>query len=164
MDSTGKVGGTASRRGLLRLIVLSPAAAWLQAARAQATDYASPREALDAIDALDADVASRLEAIGAAVPGARAFVESLSRDHVRHRDDRRRIRRRLGLGTPSDPEPGSADPDLAGLRAAQEALVYAHAEGLPALADPSAANTLARHMVELSRHLTVIDLWLEGES
>jgi hypothetical protein len=163
LDSTGRVGEP-SRRGPLRLIALTPLAACLPAARAEATDYASPLEALDAIDALEADVAARLAAIGAEVPAARAFVESLSRDHARHREDRRRIRRRLGLGMPSGPGPGSEDADLAGLRAAQEALVYAHAEGLPALADPSAVDTLARHMVELSRHLTVIDLWLEGES
>jgi hypothetical protein len=55
-------------------------------------------------------------------------------------------------------------PDLEGLRAAQEALAYAHAEGLPALGDSFVVDALARHMVDLSRHLTVTQLWIEAES
>ena len=166
MDSTGRQGARSARRRLLGLIALSPAAAWLPAAaRLEATDYAGSREVLDAIDAFEVDVASRLEALEVAVPAARAFVESLSRDHLRHREDRRTLRRRLGLEpAPSPPDAAAEDVDLAGLRAAQEALVFAHAEGLPAMGDPAAVDTLARHMVDLSRHLTVIDLWIEGES
>ena len=42
-------------------------------------------------------------------------------------------------------------------------LVYAHAEGLPALGDPRAVHVLAGHLVATARHLTVIDLWIESE-
>jgi hypothetical protein len=52
---------------------------------------------------------------------------------------------------------------LQALRDAQQALVYAHAEGLPALGDRRAVDLLAAHMVELARHLTVLDLWREAE-
>ncbi len=41
--------------------------------------------------------------------------------------------------------------------------MHAHAEGLPALGDAGAVAVLARHMVDASRHLTVIDLWIEAE-
>ena len=52
---------------------------------------------------------------------------------------------------------------LPALRRSQEALVYAHAEGLPAIGDALAVDRLARHMVELSRHLAVIGLWIDAE-
>jgi hypothetical protein len=52
---------------------------------------------------------------------------------------------------------------LVALREAQQQLVHAHAEGLPALGDAGAVAVLARHMVDASRHLTVIDLWIEAE-
>jgi hypothetical protein len=52
---------------------------------------------------------------------------------------------------------------LAPLREVQQALVHAHAEGLPALGDPFVVDRLARHMVELARHLAVIDLWRDAE-
>jgi hypothetical protein len=54
--------------------------------------------------------------------------------------------------------------DLAALREAQQALVHAHAEGMPALGDRFAVDVLTHHMVDLSRHLTVIDLWIETET
>jgi hypothetical protein len=56
------------------------------------------------------------------------------------------------------------DPDLAGLRAAAQDLVHAHAEGLPALRDARAVDLLARHMVDEARHLAVVDLWVEAEA
>ncbi len=55
------------------------------------------------------------------------------------------------------------DRSLAGLRSAQEALVLAHAEGLPALRDAAAVDRLGRALVVASRHLTLVDLWIGSE-
>ena len=53
---------------------------------------------------------------------------------------------------------------LDGMEFTLPALVaLANAEGLPALPDAAAVDLLARHMVEESRHLTVIDLWIADE-
>ena len=41
--------------------------------------------------------------------------------------------------------------------------VHAHAEGLPALSDAAAVDTLARHMVVDARHLAIIQMWGESE-
>jgi len=131
-----------------------------------ARDYSSAAEVFDAIDGLEADVAARLRGFQRSVPSSRAFVASVAADHARHRAARAAFRRRLGLG-PSSPPAGAGsavEPDLEGLRAAQEALVYAHAEGLPAIGDPFVVDALAHHMVDLSRHLTVTQLWIETES
>ena len=77
---------------------------------------------------------------------------------------RGRLRSRLGLGAPSAPKVVVEDaPDLEALRAALEKLTYAHAEALPALGDAQAVQVLARHMVDLSRHLTLVGLWIEAE-
>jgi hypothetical protein len=117
-------------------------------------------------------VAARLRAFQRAVPSSRPFVASVTADQARHRAARTDFRRRLGLPLSSAPAgAGSASaaavsspPDLEGLRAAQEALVYAHAEGLPALGDAFVVDAMAHHMVDLSRHLTVTQLWIEMES
>jgi hypothetical protein len=91
-------------------------------------------------------------------------VTSLLRDHERHRETRTRLRRRLGLPGGDAPRADAKDLlSLAGLRMAQEALVHAHAEGLVAIPGEVAVDALARNMVDLSRHLTVIDLWIEAE-
>jgi hypothetical protein len=162
--STGKRAPAAlSRRSLLRAAVLAPcAAAWLPA-RAAAADYASAAEALDAVDAMEADVAARLAAISAGLVSARPFVSSVLADQASQRSARGLLRQRLGLAAAAHVATAPAAPDLAGLRAAQEALVYAHAEGLPALGDAHAVRVMALHMVELARQLTVIDLWIEAE-
>jgi hypothetical protein len=52
---------------------------------------------------------------------------------------------------------------LAALREAQSALVYAHAEALPTLDDGVSVGLLLGDLVDLARHLTVIDLWIEAE-
>ena len=162
MDSTGEHGG-ASRRTLLRALAAVPLGLSLPR-RAGAAEYGSAAEVLDAIERLAAALDAQLEALGAAVPSARALVASLRADHRRHRDERARLRRRLGLaGPPLAERRPAAAPSLAPLRAAQEALVYAHAEGLPALGDPFAVDRLAHHMVELARHLAIIDLWIQTE-
>jgi hypothetical protein len=152
------------RRALLKAGVLAPLAA-LRAGAVFARDYSSEAEVFDAIDGLEADVAARLRAFQRSVRSSRPLVASVTADHARHRAARERLRRRLGLpaGTRA-PGADAAEPDLEGLRAALEALVYAHAEGLPAVADPFVVQSLARNMVDLSRHLTVIQLWIESES
>lgn len=159
MASTGS-----GRRELLKAALLAPLAA-LAPPAALARDYGSAAEVFDAIDGLEADVAARLQALRAVVPSASAYASSVVSDHARHRAERARLRRRLGLPAagPTTARPGAAA-DLEGLRAAQEALVYAHAEGLPAVGDPFVVQALAEQMVDLSRHLTVTQLWIETES
>ena len=122
----------------------------------------SPAEAFRAIDALEAEVEERLRALSEAVPAARALARSLLRDHERQRAERQTLERRFGLAAAA-PAPAAEPGSLSALRTAQQALVYAHVEGLPALGDPPAVDRLAHHLVALSRHLTVIDLWLEAE-
>jgi hypothetical protein len=127
---------------------------------------------LDTIDRREVEVAGRLAAIARAITGAQAFAGSVASDQARHRGDRDKLRRRLKLPASSVPAP-AADPaanpaakpelSLAALREAQQQLVHAHAEGLPALGDAGAVAVLARHMVDASRQLTVIDLWIEAE-
>jgi hypothetical protein len=154
-----------SRRAILEHAALGALALLAWPRRVEATDYGSAGEVFDAVDRLEADVGARLRAIAAALPSARPFVSSLLGDHERHRAVRLRLRRRLHLPAPSLPDPAAA-PEIAldALRAGQEALVYAHAEGLPALGDAGAVDAMARNMIDLSRHLTVIDLWIEAEA
>lgn len=134
------------------------------AARAEATEYASAAEVFEAVDRLEAGVDARLRALARALPAARPLVVSLLADHERHRSVRARLRRRLRLPAASSSGAEAAGGlDLEALRSAQEALVYAHAEGLPALGDPIAVDGMARNMVDLSRHLAVVGLWIEAE-
>jgi hypothetical protein len=152
------------RRALLKAAALAPLAA-LFPREAEAKDYSSAREVFDAIDGLEADVAARLRALRVALASSGPFAESVLADHARHRAARARFRRRLGLPPAADTTPPApAPPDLEGLRAAQEALVYAHAEGLPAVDDSWVVDALAHHIVDLSRHLTVTQLWIETQA
>ena len=155
-------GSGLTRRAALAGLVGTPLAALAPVARAE--DYAGPAQVLDAIDVLEAEVSQRLHALSEALASSRPFVTSVLRDQERHRESRARIRKRLGLPEAAAPHAGARDLlSLSVLRTAQEALVHAHAEGLSALGDALAVDTLARHMVDLSRHLTVIDLWIEAE-
>jgi hypothetical protein len=155
--------GRPSRRAVLEAIVAAPVLAAL-GPTLKAADYASAAEALAAADVAEAEVALRLGAIAGRVAAARPFVASVLRDQAAQRAARTRLRRRLGLPAAPAAKAAVADPlDLPALRSAQERLVHAHAEGLPALGDRVAVETMARHLVELSRHLTVIDLWIEAE-
>lgn len=150
---------------MVRALAALPLASLFAPRRAEAVDYANAAEVFAAIDRLTVVVAVRLAAIGERVPDARAFARSVARDHARFGKEREGLRRRLGIGqglpvhTPSLRDALSVE----ALRLDQEALVHAHAEGLPALHDAFAVDVLAGHMVELARHLTVIELWLEGE-
>lgn len=119
---------------------------------------------MGAIDALEADVAGRLSALAVALPSARALVASLLADQAQHRGVRAKVRRMLHLPVAGSSSPSRGDASLEALRTAQEALVYAHAEGLPALGSPAAVDAMARNMIDLARHLTVLDLWIEAEA
>lgn len=163
MASTGRPDGL-SRRALLQAIALAPAAAVTLVPRLAAAEYGSAAEVFAAVDTIEAEVDLRLRAIVEVVPSARPFLSSVLRDREAHRAARERLRQRFGLPSASPPKPRVDQPlDLAALRAAQERLVYAHAEGLPALGDRLGVDTMARNMVDLSRHLTLIDLWIEAE-
>jgi hypothetical protein len=133
---------------------------------AGATEYASASDVLDTIERREAEIGGRLAAIARAVTGAQAFARSVGADHARHRGERARLRRRLKLAASTAspaPPPSKRDLSLAALRAAQQELVNTHAEGLPALGDAGAVALLAHHMIDASRQLTVIDLWMEEE-
>jgi hypothetical protein len=160
LASTGDTGLT--RRAALAALAGGPLAVLAPVVRAE--DYAGPAEVFDAIDRLEAEVSQRMRALSEVLASARPFVTSVLRDEERHRDSRARLRKRLGL--PAGTPPRADAPDLlslSALRTAQEALVHAHAEGLNALGDAIAVDTLARDMVDLARQLTVVDLWIEAE-
>lgn len=153
------------RRSALGLVLAAPLVPLALPSSAHATDYASAAEVFAAVERLEAEVALRLRALAEVSPGAKAFATSVLVDHERHRQARSRLRRRLGLPPAETVRIEPADlHSLEALRAAQEALVHAHAEGLPALGDRLAVDVMAGHLVELSRHLAVVDLWLEAEA
>jgi hypothetical protein len=154
-----------NRRALLRVLLGVPGAGVAFSATAEATDYASALDVFAAVDRLEAEVGLRLRALAESSPGAKAFAVSALADHERERKARVRLRRRLGLPPPAEARPETAGlTSLEALRTAQEALVHAHAEGLPALGDSFAVEVMASHMVELSRHLAVTLLWIESEA
>lgn len=172
-----------SRRGALRAAAALPLLA--VATRTEGDEYATAAEVFAAIDSREAEVAVRLRVLARAVPAAAPLAESVLRDHERFRAERARLRERLRLvpapaalaATGSDAgspgagaaaalppiPPAGVDADLQALRDALDRLVYAHAEGLPAVGDARAVHGLATHMVEHARHLTIVDLWLEQE-
>jgi Xaa-Pro aminopeptidase len=128
-------------------------------------EFVSAGSVFDAVDTLEAEVATRLRAIADARAAAHAFAASCLSDHERHRSQRGELRRRLRLGNGTAMGREVKNPlSLEALRKAQENLVYAHAEGLPALQDARAVHTLAGHMVDLSRQLTVVEIWLDAEA
>ncbi len=151
------------RRAFLGGALAVAAAGTVLAPRVGATDNASAAAVLDALEAAAVDVQARLRAL-AGLPRARLFAERLLQEHARQATDRARLKQRLGL-SPAAPAGAriADDRSLSGLRAAQEALVYVHAEGLPALPDAAAVDQLGRALVVASRHLTLIDLWIESE-
>lgn len=158
-------GDELSRRAWIRVAALFSLGALTPGRRSEAADYTSAAEVFDTVDRLEAEVGAMLQALAAKVPAARQLARSLLVDHHTQRAARDQLRRRLKL--PAAPRLGAGvtgEVTLATLRSSQEALVYAHAEGLVALGDARAVDAMARHMVELARHLTVIDLWIESES
>jgi hypothetical protein len=129
---------------------------------------ASTGEALAAIERLEREVDARLRAVERAAPSARAFVEGVRRDRARHLAEREELRRRLRLPPSAGGDRAAdvrepADPSLEGLRVAQQALAHAVAEGLPAIGDARAVHRLGAQLVDLARHLAVVELWIETE-
>jgi hypothetical protein len=153
----------ATRRVVLKALAALPAL--LLVPRAHAREYQGPQEALDAIDALAGGVDARLLALAEALPSSRSLVASLRADLAQHAEDRARFRERNGWGAPAAVarSPVAGPRSLARLREQIQDLAHAHAEGLPALGEAEVVQRLAEHMVDVSRHLTVIDLWIEGE-
>jgi len=122
------------------------------------------RDSLDELDRLAAEVVAEAAAIGASLEAARPFVGAVREALARHRVERSVLRRELGLvpGLPAAP-PGDRSPDLGALRAAQEALVFAHVEAVGRVGPP-VTGVLVGHLRELASHLTVTELWLEREA
>ena len=125
-----------------------------------ATDYESPVQVLDAIDDLEAEVEARLSSLAGRVAGVEPLRRSIAAAHARHRVERDRLRARRGLPPGRPPGDQGREGTLADLRDAAERLVYAHAEGIGVL-DTDAVAVVASHLVTLSGHLTVIDLWID---
>jgi hypothetical protein len=136
----------------------------MAAPRASATEYKSSADALNDLERLSSDVVGRLRALRE-LPVARAFCDRLLAEHERLQRERWALRARLGLPAPAPSAPRAllAPRSLAALRDAQNALMLAHAEALPALPDPTAVDRMARHAMTASRHLTLLDLWIEAE-
>jgi hypothetical protein len=154
--------GRASRRAFLKAAAAAPLV--VSARRASGAEYDSAAEVFAAIERLEAQVDAHLDAVVRAAPGAAAFAASVRQDRARHRAERAGLRSRLRVpGGAAGQEAPEADASLDGLRTSQQALVHAHAEGLPALGDREAVDRLAVHMVDLARQLAVIDLWIEME-
>lgn len=157
------MSASGERRAFLGAALAAAAVQALPAGPADAADYTSAEQVLAAVDTAAADVQARLRALVGLAP-ARLFAERLLQEHARQALDRARLRQRLGLPrAAADVARTSPERGLSALRAAQEALVFAHAEGLPALPDAAAVDQLGRAMVVASRHLTLIDLWIESE-
>jgi len=127
------------------------------------TEGPPARDSLDELDRLAADVVAEAAAIGAALETARPFVSAIRETLARHRAERSVLRRELGLvpGLPAA-HPEDRSPDLGALRAAQEALVFAHAEAVGRVGPP-ATGVLVGQLRELASQLTVTELWLERE-
>jgi len=156
--------GRGGRRAVLQGLVAAPLLALLRPGSARAADYANAADVFAAIDAGEGEVSQRLRALSQALASARPFATSVLRDHDRHRATRARLRARLGLTAGVPRRAQAADLlSLGALRESQQALVHAHAEGLPAIDDALAVDALARNLVDLARHLAVIDLWIEAE-
>ena len=128
-------------------------------------DYASASEVFAAIAAREHEVDARLDDVARGRAGVGAFAASVAAVRARQRHRREQLRVRLGVPAHAVAAlPGlDAPADLARLRAAQQELVHAHAEGLPAMFDAQAVDVLAAYMVELAAQLTVLDLWIAAE-
>ncbi|HWX24201.1 MAG TPA: hypothetical protein VN083_04130 [Vicinamibacteria bacterium] len=132
--------------------------------RAHAAGVLSAEAALDAMEAQSEAVEAGLQALTAnSRPLARAASSFLA-DLRRHRQDRARVRKRLGLLPARVDTPSPKAATLADLRAAQQELVSAHAEGIPALENPAAVAVIVLDLVDVARHLAVIDFWIEAEA
>jgi len=150
-----------ARRAALKAVLAAPLVALVP--RADARDYTSAVEVLAEIDRLEGDLDARLSGLAATFPAAAAFAASVRADHERHRRTRAALRRRLRLTEAAAISGPAGRASVDALRALSQDLVYAYAEGLPALKDAPAVDTLARHMVDDARHLAVLQMWMETE-
>ena len=150
-----------ARRAALKAVLAAPLIAL--ASRADARDYTSAGEVLAEIDRLEGDLDARLRALAANFPAAASLAASVRADHERHRRARAALRRRLRLTDASFVSEPARPVSVDALRALAQDLVHAYAEGLPALKDAQAVDTLARHMVDDARHLAVLQMWMETE-
>ena len=128
-------------------------------------DYASPPEALDALDGLAAACDRRLGAVRRSRAGADLLVTRFLAALSRHRAVREDVRHRFSLPAGADPglPAGEVDADLPGLRQSLDDLMTAYAESLPVFGESRTVSRLAVDMVEVSKLRTVIDLWVTAE-
>jgi hypothetical protein len=147
-----------NRRSLLAAMAAAPVLAIARTASAR--DYKDAAEVAAAIEALAAAADARLAALAGAYAPAGPFVRSARADLARHAAERARLP--LGaLSTRAEPPGGVDDPrSLPRLRTALEELMHAHAEGLPALKHRASVQRLGEHMSDLSRLVTIVDLWI----
>jgi len=133
---------------------------------AQAKDYTSRREALDALDRLAINCGMRLGVVGRTRPSASVLVPRFLAALSKHRQTRDDVRRRFALPRGVDParQLAEVEADLPGLRQALDDLMIAYAESLPVFGDSKVVSRLAIDMVDVSRLRTVIDLWAEAEA
>jgi hypothetical protein len=149
-----------TRRGVLRVAVAAPLA--LLARSADARDYKDAAEVWDTLETLAARADARLLALARAYPPASRFVASARADLARHRVERIRLRA-VSAAPPAAPAEVDEPRSLPKLREVLADLMHAHAEGLPALRREDAVRRLGEHMVDLSRLVTVVDLWIAAE-
>jgi len=145
------------RRWLLGGLAAAPGLALVPALEAR--DYRTAAEVLGEIERLGAGIDVRLDAL-AERPAAATFVASAKSDLARHRRERRDL---PGAGPPAPIGPVEEPASVGRLRADLSDLMYAHAEGLPAFRDRGAVERLAAHMIDVSRLVTIVDLWLDVE-
>lgn len=128
-------------------------------------DYASRKEALDALDGLAAACGRRLGAVQRSRAGADVLANRFLAALSRHRAVREDVRHRFSLpaGAASGLQAGEVGADLPGLRQSLDDLMTAYAESLPVFGDSRTVSRLAVDMVEVSKLRTVIDLWAVAE-
>ncbi len=164
----GRSGAGTTRRDLLsRSAALAAAAIVLfgPGRSVLAKDYASRREALDALDRLAAVCGMRLGTVRRLRAGADGLASRFLTTLKRHRATREEVRRRFFLPGGADPgsQVGEVDADLPALRQSLDDLMIAYAESLPVFGDSTVVSRLATDMVEVSKLRTVVDLWVTAE-
>lgn len=127
-------------------------------------EYASAGAALDAIEGRSESVEAVLRALRGESEPLRKGFSSFLEDYRRHRQDRAALRRTFGIPPAREARPEPKAVTLRDLRAAVQELVFAHAEGIPALGSGRAVTVIGGHLLDVARHLAIVDLWLEPEA
>jgi hypothetical protein len=159
----GVASELSDRRTVLRAF-LSLGGVILGASRLQAEEFASAEAALEAMETRSATVEAMLAGLRSDSAAFGKAAASFLADLRRHRQDRARVRRALGLLPAAVETLSPKVSTLTDLRAAEQALVFGHTEGLPALGNSRAVAVLVPDLLDVARHLAVIDLWIEEES